>query len=305
MNKQKVIAGQTWTDNYGAGDVKVGETVDGRVLYSWVVAGAPITGNMGIEAFLLDFTFKPTNELEALAVHHRYNWLKNDCVDGYDGVYKVSENGRSIDCVNDGEGILGSIVIAKHNELFGITEELGVKMNNNIKIYPVNAGIVRANLDKMRELGAQLIETGVKMNIDDIEKEYGVALSRNESQYIKLDVNPVYTQAMCDAGELPSEGVSCEICYGRDELFFKGSVIAYYNDMVWLNMEGKYPSCRILDVEFRPIKTDKEKLIDSLILEVDTVIGDDLDDASLPTSKRINLNIATYIATNFTRKDAS
>ena len=67
-------------------------------------------------------------------------------------------------------------------------------------------------------------------------------------------MKPVYTAEMHAKGELPPVGAECDICYENNGLFFKGSVIAYFEDLLWLDLGGKNPVRMAREVKFKPIQ---------------------------------------------------
>ena len=80
---------------------------------------------------------------------------------------------------------------------------------------------------------------------------------------------PIFTQAMADAGELPPVGSECDICYENNGLFFKGSVIAYFEDLLWLDLGDKNPVRMTREVKFKPLdtRTEKQKEVDLALAE--------------------------------------
>ena len=73
---------------------------------------------------------------------------------------------------------------------------------------------------------------------------------------------PVYTQAMCDAGTLPSVGMEC--CYSSSSMVIwnECTVIAYYDGFVWTSDNGIRS---LANTKFKPIdtRTDEEKAFDN------------------------------------------
>jgi hypothetical protein len=74
---------------------------------------------------------------------------------------------------------------------------------------------------------------------------------------------PIFTQSMADAGELPPVGAECNICCDSSEVFFKGSVLAYFEDLIWLNMGDRNPVRVNCEVRFKPLDdlTEKQKAV--------------------------------------------
>lgn len=81
---------------------------------------------------------------------------------------------------------------------------------------------------------------------------------------------PVYTRAMCDAGEFPPVGVDCQyetIFFSMDK-YNNGTCrpIAYFNGKVWIDIDGGQESVINLNsIKFKPIKTEREKAIDEMV----------------------------------------
>ena len=89
-----------------------------------------------------------------------------------------------------------------------------------------------------------------------------------KARCVQVDIKPVFTQAMADAGELPMAGVTCE--YKSDsgwrECFIVGMdqgnylpVIQSYGALFFMPEDG---------LEFRPIQTEREKAIDKAFLKM-------------------------------------
>ena len=80
----------------------------------------------------------------------------------------------------------------------------------------------------------------------------------SKAEWINPVTSPTYTQAMCDAGELPSAGMEC--CYSSSSMVIwnKCTVIAYYDGFVWTSDNGVRP---LANTKFRPL-TPPVKLID-------------------------------------------
>lgn len=81
---------------------------------------------------------------------------------------------------------------------------------------------------------------------------------------------PVYTQAMCDAGEFPPVGVDCqyETTFFSMDKYNNGTCrpIAYFNGKVWIDIDGGQESVINLNsIKFKPIKTEREKAIDEMV----------------------------------------
>ena len=98
------------------------------------------------------------------------------------------------------------------------------------------------------------IKLGLEMNIDDIAKE---------------EVKPVYTQAMCDAGEQPKLGMMVS-CYSNHLLpapVSTGPVKYIGKDVVVILDENCNNEISFyIDMStFEPIKTEEEKLIDEMM----------------------------------------
>ncbi len=102
-------------------------------------------------------------------------------------------------------------------------------------------------------------------DLDDDDNDKVMQLFKSE---IKEEVKPVYTQAMCDAGELPPVGVGCMIMVKND--WFK-CIVDYVGTGVlcYTNMDGEQHGVRVKTGQvhraiFKPLdtRTDEEKLID-------------------------------------------
>ena len=97
----------------------------------------------------------------------------------------------------------------------------------------------------------------------------------------KLVTSPIFTQAMCDAGELPSEGMECLIsdCAGNDFFNrFDGKILTIICHTTntngdataafsYIDEEGDMAYHAFLPHKFKPLtppKTDTEKAVDDM-----------------------------------------
>lgn len=253
-NNVKVMVGQTWVNN------EIEHVV--AELHREFVVWANGMGESATVSIRKMFTFKPANDLEWLAVNED-EW---DCSESNWSIYK-SEDGEIGYCnLNIDDSYTRAQWKAMRIHLGLDTLEMNDDIANedgvSQKGYRHAAeDIVRHFVKSCLNNEGDINETEIMWSLTEVEGHI--------HEYFGGDrtiVKPVYTQAMCDAGELPPVGVRCEICYDVDGLFFNGSVIAYFNDKAWLDMEGKHPVCFVKDTVFRPIdtRTDQEKLIDEV-----------------------------------------
>lgn len=96
---------------------------------------------------------------------------------------------------------------------------------------------------------------------------------------------PVFTQEMADRKELPPVGAHCQ--YETDffsmDKFNNGACrpIAYFNGRVWIDIDGGRESViNLSSIKFKPIKTDREKVIE-LIASVFGKHGGVVNDLSI------------------------
>jgi len=97
------------------------------------------------------------------------------------------------------------------------------------------------------------------------------------------DEKPVYTKAMCDAGELPPVGCECVIAESTEYMtvsYKSGTVVKIYARFVddrgahlaaFVDANGQVGGVGVWQC-FKPIKTDQEKLIDELARELETTM---------------------------------
>jgi len=96
--------------------------------------------------------------------------------------------------------------------------------------------------------------------------------------YMVPHVKPVYTQEMCDAGELPMVGSDAIFKHnGADEL---GTVKAATDRFIVYSISSGYERVRIsANSPCKPVKTDADKLRDALYLELPDAMTDQIADA--------------------------
>lgn len=102
--------------------------------------------------------------------------------------------------------------------------------------------------------------------------KYSKSISEAEGCIAKPKPQPVYTQAMCDAGELPQVGMECMVkrFHEQDNLFQPCFIVGKNKQGDYLVFErgGKLDQHNIANGvwEFKPIdqRTNKEKAIDDI-----------------------------------------
>ncbi len=149
------------------------------------------------------------------------------------------------------------------------------------------------------------------MNIDDIAKEDGVSVNQMAGKTNRPincrgvdipEIKPVFTQAMCDAGELPPAGSECEfkMHHHGDTQWLYCYVIGETKDGEWIvihcgNDSLHFANKKNGNIEFKPIKTDEEKLIDELCEVMDDSVNQSASGYAKYLVKRFNI----------TRKDSN
>lgn len=95
--------------------------------------------------------------------------------------------------------------------------------------------------------------------------------------------NPIYTQAMCDAGELPMVGSSVVLRYRRDiKSVVHSGTVKYASSRHCILDNGTCEVCLLMvDYEFRPIQTEREKAIDDAMQVISRAIDLNLQEKSV------------------------
>lgn len=105
------------------------------------------------------------------------------------------------------------------------------------------------------------------------EHEAFEAMEKKQSPYDVSADNPVFTQAMADAGELPPVGAkvlytTTEYQEGKSSIevgvWYHCTVIAYHNGFVWTSDNGLRG---LHATKFKPIQSPREKAIDEMFTD--------------------------------------